>query len=161
MKEEREIETGPGTHFLRMHGWVDPDVVITTLKVYPDHLGQPHAGPLLRYNETWMIRGDRMRRESVRLVPTPLAELDRIAALAQAGKRGLFNDSVPKSSQARLWTVLKNRISVECEHKYEYGECDTMSVWNDQIHDPGSVDLIMHFAKRQGHWRLVRATKKK
>lgn len=152
----RDLAAWPGPHFARRRGSVDPTRVLVSIYDYPEHLAQPHVGPLLLYNQTWRIVGNRVRVTRDELVQTPVAELDRLAALAQAGKRRAFDASVPADARTRLWNLLQRKIDVDERQDWWSPKGETLHLWWDGIHPRGSVELSMFFVKRKGRYRLVK-----
>ena len=148
----------PGTHFLRRNGEVDPNVVVATMQVYPEHLAQSQSGPLLRYDQTWVVQGNHVKKLAFRLIPTPVSELERLASLVQTHQRRAFHASVPKACHATLWKLLSRKISVCCVGTQGHPECHTLSVWNDGIHAPGTPDITLKFVRGSGKWNLVGLT---
>jgi hypothetical protein len=152
------FESLPGTHFMRRHNRVDSHTIIATLQGNPPHLDQPAAGPVFVVDETWTIRNYKIAHGGRRLIQTPLVELDRLAGLAQSGKRFEFNVTVPVRYRKALWQLLKDKVVVFCQHDREGPYCPDLTVWDGEIHPKGFRPPTMHFAKRQGAWRLVSAT---
>lgn len=153
-----ELATETPTRFIRRGGKVDPKSIDVVYGVNPPHLGQPFTGPLLLCSERWRVHGDQILKSPQHRLPTVLLELDRLAGLAQAGKRSEFDSAVPPSSRSELWKLLQFAISVSYVGNDDESGSDTLCSPKDADRsDRGAgPKWFMHFRKRDGHWRLVR-----
>ena len=143
LKVKHELESGLGTRFDRNSGEVDPSRIVATLDEYPSSLRSPQAGPFLRYNQVWSVNNSHIVAHRRRLVQTPLAELDRLASLADDEDWSELRASVPVSHRHELIELLQNPGAAEVCGNAHTLTCD------------GNPDLRMHFAKRGLKWRLV------
>lgn len=133
-----------------------PRTVHVVQRSYPKWLNQPHAGPLL-LSERWLTWNGRTYSEG-RTVPikTPLAALDRLAKFVDQGARKSFDKEVPPKLRSSIWH------SLAAAKDDRYAGC-TKSDYSDKSAKliVGEPRLLLTFANKSGHWRVVSATRAK
>lgn len=99
-------ETSQTPNFAIRNGRTNLATINAQVRVFPKHLSQPHAGPMLLYSIQFQRVGSRYRLVRRQPVPTPLATLDTLAGLYDKGKRRTFNRQVPAPLRGKLWEAL-------------------------------------------------------
>ncbi len=99
-------EVAGDTRFARTKHGIDPDHVLSRVRVYPDALSACHGCPHRLYDDKYTFQRGQFTRTSRRRLPTPLATLEDLAALEVAGRRREFAKRVGPRFEGRLWEAL-------------------------------------------------------
>jgi hypothetical protein len=145
-------------HFRRSRGRIDPTTVVGLLLRQTQYVGQS-IHPCQLVDQVCTISGYNIVHVSSRPLRTPIAELDRLAGLVQAGKRRAFGLAVPKPWRAKLCDLLMHdaRVYSATAGGDKSRSADLSLYYPDA--DYVGPHLNVHFAKKNGRWRLVRVEK--
>ena len=152
-KEVENFECAQLPAFAMTGRKLDPQKVSVVTRRYPTYLSQPHVGPLLNAQQTWVIRDGRIITGSVRYLQTALLELDYLAEMAHQGNQREFELRVPKRLRDRLWLALAERdLSVTCKTNLQDDQSSRL------VLRTSSGDLLLTFRKVPGGYRLADLT---
>lgn len=142
----QELSNG-GTTFVRDRGSLNPDSVESIISEYPGHLDQPHSGPLLLAKVRWLLKGNHVVRERRTVIQTPLAKLDKIAALDQARDRKDFDADVPRRYRSIVWPLLSEPVFADVDAPYR--------TWSRDFYIGSGQRIVhLHFRRVSGGWSL-------
>ncbi|MBI5707355.1 MAG: hypothetical protein HZC36_10250 [Armatimonadetes bacterium] len=150
-----EAELSGGCSFVRSNGRVDPNHARARVRLYPKHLGSPHAGPHLLYVYDWRFSSGRFKLTSKVRQPTAFAELDDLAGLVRHKQRKTFEGRVPGALGRKLWRVL-----YEAREGYYLNVDDVGNLTNDLAKAfVISEKWKVSFQGRPGRWRVRSVTR--
>lgn len=148
----KEVEHPFGFAYFRRNGHgVGANVVIAETRDEPRNFAEPMSGPFLHYRQSWTIGETQFRLGKVRLVETPLAELDRLAQLVLSNNKRAFDARVAPKFRKELWRLCMVSRQVDSATARDELRCDHFHFANDQDELHGSV----RFAYRSGRWQVV------
>jgi hypothetical protein len=129
---------------------LDPRKITVVTRRYPTYLSEPHVGPLLNAQQTWVIRGECILTGSVRFLQTALLELDSLAEMARKGNRPEFDRRVPAHQRNQLWQALSDpNVSATCPTDRQDDQSTQLI-----IRTP-TGDIPLKFRKSPGGYRLI------
>ncbi|MCO5298273.1 MAG: hypothetical protein M9921_15600 [Fimbriimonadaceae bacterium] len=95
-----------GTTFLRRHGTIDPNVVVSMTRVYPKYLNAAHVGPLLIHDLRFTRSASAFKQTLDQRRETPLATLEDLSRAYVADDKRSFDALVPPALRSAIWNVL-------------------------------------------------------
>lgn len=126
---------------------VTPNLLTFMSGGYPRYIKESHVGPHILYRETWRLRGDKYMA-SRKIIDTPLAELDRLAAYVARRDHRSFDRFVMPSLRAQLWAGIEYRMRDESVDSNLDDNATTLRM--------DSAGSTIEFKRKNGRWAPFR-----